>query len=434
MDDGKLNDCLGDHVTLQRGNTYKSALLGKPGPTLLGLGSIARNGGFKSGDLKTYGGTSDERILLKPGDMYVSLKDVTQSADLLGAVARVPEAIRLGRLTQDTVKLIFRGDASYKPYIYWLLRSPEYRSYCRAHATGTTNLGLARDDFFAFPVPRLDADRRVIVEVLEALENKIDLNRRMNETLEEMARALFKDWFVDFGPTRAKMEGHPPYLAPDLWALFPDRLDEEGKPEGWENGDLGSFVTLIRAAVSPSQYPDEIFEHHSLPAYDAGQRPVIEAGSKILSNKTIVPQGAVLLSKLNPEIARIWLSDVGSEQKAIASTEFLVLQPSSSDLRAFTYCCVSEISFRKRMEAMVSGTSKSHQRVNPSAVLGLSLVLPPAAAVTAFRQIAGPLLDQVLGNRRETVSLSKTRDLLLPKLMSGEVRVREAEKLLDAVA
>ena len=73
-----------------------------------------------------------------------------------------------------------------------------------------------------------------IASILGALDDKIDLNRRMNETLEAMARAIFKDWFVDFGPTRAKMEGGAPYLAPEIWALFPDRLDDEGKPEGWQ--------------------------------------------------------------------------------------------------------------------------------------------------------------------------------------------------------
>ena len=77
------------------------------------------------------------------------------------------------------------------------------------------------------------AEQDAIASILGALDDKIDLNRRMNETLEAMARAIFKDWFVDFGPTRAKMEGRAPYLAPEIWALFPDRLDDEGKPEGW---------------------------------------------------------------------------------------------------------------------------------------------------------------------------------------------------------
>ena len=85
-------------------------------------------------------------------------------------------------------------------------------------------------------------DQLDIASTLGALDDKIDLNRRMNETLEAMARAIFKDWFVDFGPTRAKMESRAPYLAPEIWALFPDRLDDEGKPEGGRSARLATYV------------------------------------------------------------------------------------------------------------------------------------------------------------------------------------------------
>ena len=86
-----------------------------------------------------------------------------------------------------------------------------------------------------------DEEQRAIGAILGALDDKIDLNRRMNETLEAMARAIFKDWFVDFGPTRAKMKAARPTSRPEIWALFPDRLDNEGKPEGWEWGHLLAY-------------------------------------------------------------------------------------------------------------------------------------------------------------------------------------------------
>ena len=96
--------------------------------------------------------------------------------------------------------------------------------------------GLNRNHLHQAPIwfPDDVNEQRAIANILGTLDDKIELNRRMNETLEAMARALFKDWFVDFGPTRAKMEGRDPYLAPELWDLFPDKLDEDGKPEGWE--------------------------------------------------------------------------------------------------------------------------------------------------------------------------------------------------------
>ena len=120
------------------GTTYKSGQKDLPGPYLLGLSSIRRDGGFRRNSLSTYGGESSPDILLRSGDLYVSLKDVTQSADLLGAVARVPPDIEQGRLTQDTVKLLSTNVELSPHYVYRALGCSGYREYCRARATGTT--------------------------------------------------------------------------------------------------------------------------------------------------------------------------------------------------------------------------------------------------------------------------------------------------------
>ena len=143
---------LGELVDLTRGRTYKGSLKGLSGPVLLGLASIERNGGFRNDKLSTYGGDSPPNLILIPDDLFASLKDVTQSADLLGAVARVPAHVAKGRLTQDTVKLTFRTSTTSRKIVYCTLLTPQYRDYCRAHATGTTNLGLSREDFLAYPV------------------------------------------------------------------------------------------------------------------------------------------------------------------------------------------------------------------------------------------------------------------------------------------
>jgi type I restriction enzyme S subunit len=235
---------LGNVVTLQRGTTYKSALLGQPGPVLLGLASIQRNGGFRDDSLKTYGGESPEKLTLRPGDIYVSLKDVTQSADLLGAIARVPPHVLAGRVTQDTVKLSFIRKDVPSRYIYWLLRTPIYREYCRAHSIGTTNLSLAREDFLAFPVPRPKARELTLVETLNALDDKIELNRRMSVTLEAMVRTLFQSWFVDFDPIRAKLDSLKPSVFDAVTAaLFPAHFQDSPVghiPQGWEMRSLAA--------------------------------------------------------------------------------------------------------------------------------------------------------------------------------------------------
>lgn len=175
---------LGDCVALQRGTTYKSALLGLDGPRLLGLGSIRRDGGFRADSLKTYGGESPQKLLVRPGDLYVSLKDVTQSGDLLGSVARLPKWVELGRLTQDTVKLVFHGSPMPVEYIYWLLLAPQYREHCRSRAMGTTNLSLSREDFLAYTFAAPPSS--ILGRLLPIIEN---MSERM-EQLEAESRTL----------------------------------------------------------------------------------------------------------------------------------------------------------------------------------------------------------------------------------------------------
>ncbi len=247
MESERDRHTLGDYFTLQRGTTYKSRLLGQPGLVLLGLATIQRNGGFRTDSLQTYGGDSPDKLLVQPGELYLSLKDVTQSADLLGAIARLPRDQPPGRLTQDTVKLVPKGANVPLDYLYWLLRTPQYRRYCRAHATGTTNLGLAREDFLAFPAPEPTPSQRRIVNTLGTLEDKIELNRRINETLEEMAHAIFKSWFVDFDPVRAKAEGRHPGLPEHIADLFPDRFEDSqvGEiPAGWRIAALSEVMEV----------------------------------------------------------------------------------------------------------------------------------------------------------------------------------------------
>jgi type I restriction enzyme S subunit len=273
-----------------------------------------------------------------------------------------------------------------------------------------------------------------IAATLGALDDKIELNRKMNATLEAMARALFRDWFVDFGPTRAKMEGQTPYLAPDLWSLFPDRLDDEGKPEGWEIFALGQIADHHTKSVTPAKMADGEVEHFSLPAFDKGQIPAIDLGATIKSNKTLVPAEAVLLSKLNPEIPRIWMPESQGRLLQVTSTEFLAYTAKGGAGRNFLFCLFSDQGFREMLHGMVTGTSKSHQRISPPSLLGRDVVVGATQMFVVFEKLVAPLLERVRANRAESRTLAQTRDLLLPRLMSGELRVAGAERLVGEVA
>ena len=250
----------------------------------------------------------------------------------------------------------------------------------------------------------------------------------MNETLEAMARALFKDWFVDFGPVRAKMAGREPYLPPDVWSLFPDRLvpSELGEiPEGWGVGTVGDVAEQRRDPENPQSSPDALFRHYSIPAFDQGRVPALEYGREIKSAKSRLQPGVVLLSKLNPEVERVWLPDLDSADGAVCSTEFMVLRPKPPFQTSYVYSFARSSGFREQIQTLVTGTSKSHQRAPAKAVLALEVVLPPPPVLRSFCQEATALLERVLAHGRETVSLAAQRDALLPRLVSGKIGVGE---------
>jgi type I restriction enzyme, S subunit len=321
-------------------------------------------------------------------------------------------------------------------FYYYYFRSPQGRGNMFSIVEqGAGASGIRGSDLAVLRVPSTNiGDQKAIAEVLGALDDKIELNRQMNETLEEMARVIFKDWFVDFGPTRAKMEGREPYLEPDLWSLFPDRMDEEtGLPEGWTKRPVIDLAERCHKSVKPQNAPEESFEHYSLPAYDSDQEPTMERGEAIKSNKTLVLDGAVLLSKLNPRIPRVWLPRPKIGLQQICSTEFLTWVCKPPATRAFLYGLFTSPSFLSHLQGMVTGTSGSHQRVIPGAVDVMNVTWATDGISEGFDALVTPLLNKIQYNRDENQTLAKMRDALLPKLMSGEIRVRATEKEVEAV-
>jgi len=432
---------LGDYVDLQRGNTYKSALLEQPGPVLLGLASIARNGGFRRDSLRTYGGESDERMLLRPGDIYVSLKDVTQSADLLGAVACVPPDVGLGRLTQDTVKLNFRnGSEPERRYVYWALRGPDYREYCRSRAIGTTNLSLARDDFLGFPIRPPAASDFAVVELLDALDDRIDLNRRLNQTLEAMAQALFKSWFVDFDPVRAKAEGRQPVsMDAETGALFPSSFASTSlgeSPTGWSTAVLGQFISLDKGV----SYKGEFLTKRGLPMVNLkcirphggfnadGLKPY----SGPVKEKHHVHPGDVVVANTDITQARNVLGaparvppTVGGDLVFSHHTWAARHRPHSPLGPNFIYQLLLTEAYRERARGFATGTTVL--ALPPDAVLELSFALPPQEIINSFERTVQALTEMLWAHDAQSLTLRRVRDLLLPKLLSGELRVKDAE-------
>ncbi|KPX05179.1 restriction endonuclease subunit S [Pseudomonas syringae] len=320
----------------------------------------------------------------------------------------------------------------------WLalcLRSPLSQHLLGSRANTTVQTTINLKDLRALPVPMApEYERGKIIELIGSLDDRITLLRETNATLEAIAQALFKSWFVDFDPVRAKAEGlEPEGMDAATAALFPDSFEESELglvPMGWKAGCVADIAVQKKGSVNPLASPNEWFEHYSLPAFDSGQSPVLEHGESIKSNKTPLPEEVVLLSKLNPHIPRVWLP-VKHGKNAVCSTEFLAYSPKAGGSKELIYCLFSSAEFQQQLCQLVTGTSNSHQRVKPGQVLKLRLAIADDSLFIAFADIASPIFERVYANRLKAKTLTQLRDALLPRLISGQLRLPETEASVE---
>ena len=423
--------CLGDFVTLIRGTTYKGNLVGKPGPALLGLGSIEPGGGFREADFKTYGGDCPAKLMLAPGNLFAALKGATKDGKMIGSVARVPCSIPSGRLTQDTVRLHFtQQDKATETYIYWLLRTPQYREYCAGRATGSAVVALSRDDFLSYPVPPLTGYRSNVVGLLEVIEKSERLLRETNATLEAIAQALFKSWFVDFDPVRAKLEGHAPEGMDEATAaLFPDSFEESELglvPRGWRVAQVGNVADTVGGGTPDTKDASfwEPAEHCWTTPKDLSgiSAPVLLKTERRLSAKGIakissglLPVGTLLMSSRAP------IGYLAIVQTPMAINQGYIAMPPGSTLPPLymLYWC------RQNMDTIKSHANGStFMEISKKAFRPLPALVPPAEVLAQFVAVIGALFDRLVENEKQAQTLATLRDTLLPRLISGQLRLQ----------
>lgn len=329
-------------------------------------------------------------------------------------------------------------------YLYYVLRSTQMQQRLHARATGTTAQGIRQSELLKVEVDFHTCihEQRAIAGILGALDDKIELNRRMNRTLEAIARALFKSWFIDFDPVidNALRAGHPipdaladrahvrkrlldqrrPVApAQDFHRLFPDTFTDSDLgpiPEGWEVGCLGDVARNVRRSVKPGEVDGgsmyiglEHMPQRSL-ALDAwGDAAAVN------SNKFAFRGGEILFGKLRP-----YFHKVGVPVKdGICSTDILVVVPKAEKWFGFALLQVSSTAFIEYTTAHSTGTRMP--RTNWRDMAGYPLVIPPDGLVARFDQIVRGCVHRIWSNILESRTLASIRDTLLPKLLSGEI-------------
>lgn len=319
-------------------------------------------------------------------------------------------------------------------FFFYLLRYLKPNFIGIARNKQTTGLGhVTKRDLKNLRVACPDlSEQRTIAHILGTLDDKIELNRRTNKTLEAMARALFKSWFIEFDPVRAKMEGRDTGLPQDIADLFPDRIVESeigGIPEGWEVATLKEHIEVnprrsLRKGQAAPYLPMAKMPIHGHIPDSVAVRP-FGSGMRFANGDTLVARITPCLE--NGKTAYVdFLTD---GEIGWGSTEFIVLKPRPSLPNQFAYCLARSSKFREFAIQNMSGTS-GRQRVPPATLRGFVMVVPPRQLARRFGEVAGLLFERARIEDHESNTLTAIRDTLLPKLISGELRIAEAETLV----
>lgn len=328
------------------------------------------------------------RVTPQPGDLLFSYET------RIGEAALMPQGIEacLGR---RMALLRPQRDRVHPRFLLYFYLSPDFQATIARntiHGATVNRIGIATMGQWEITLPHLE-EQRAIAEVLGALDDKIAANHRTVRIASSLCLAL-----AATGPRRTP---------------------------------LSSLATLARVMLHPASLGDGVVSLFSLPAFDSGARPEVATATAIKSGKFVVEGPSVLLSKLNPRIPRVWDVPRLPGGVSLASTEFLVLRPLTGSSTAL-WAALGQLEFLSTLQAQVAGTSGSHQRVRPDAVMSAPVADPNSVSADA-RETLTSLGEQMWQLRQESQKLREARDELLPLLMSGRLRVKDAEKAVEEV-
>lgn len=323
------------------------------------------------------------------------------------------------------------GTIALPEWISIALAAPEVKDWLVRHAVGATMPNLNTSILGAVPlrVPPIEQQREA-VEVCFALDDRIDLLRQTNATLESIAQALFKSWFIDFDPVRAKAEGREPEgMDAATAALFPAEFEESALgliPRGWVPGTLADICTNPRAQAKPGLFPINTtyigLEHmprKSIALDRAGTAERLESG------KFWFERNDVLFGKLRPYFHKVGLAP----DRGVCSTDILVLRPKTHDWLGF-------LAMHASSDALIAYTTQLSNgarmpRTSWRDVGGFEVALPPQEMASAFNALVLPMFERIHTNVASARALAEVRDTLLPRLISGKLRLPEAGREIE---
>ena len=352
-----------------------------------------------------------------------------------GETAFVPPDVKFA-LGQNLVMLRADGTEVYPPFLRWLVRGPEWWEQIGKFL----NVGAVFDSLRCADVPKFQllvpplAEQRAIAHILGTLDDKIELNRKRNETLEAMARALFQSWFVDFDPVRAKAEGRDPGLPADIAALFPDSFEpsELGPiPKGWTVERIGNLAEVIGGSTPSMKEPGfwapedhawatpKDLSNLQSPVLLTTERKISDSGLEKIGSG-LLPVGTILMSSRAP-IGYLAIAEI----PVAINQGFIAMKPkdSVSNLFLLYWAEVAQEVIKSR------ANGSTFLEISKSNFREIDVVRPDASVMEQFDKYVRPWYERIVLNERSSATLATTRDNLLPKLISGELRVTVPETI-----
>lgn len=377
--------------------------------------------------------TDQNRKPVSP-ERWLQPNDIVVNSTGVGTLGRVAQVRALSfRATVDSHVTIARPDSQQvdPAFLGYCLRYREAEIENLAEgSTGQTE--LSRSNLAALEISLPDPSSQTAIGLIgRALDDKIELNRQLSETLEDIARALFKSWFVNFDPVHAKAEGRDTGLPTDIAALFPGGFDDEGLPKGWAWGSPESFVDVNPATRIDRTNEAPYIDMAALPTQ--GHR-ITSAVSRSVGSGARFKNGDTLLARITPCLENgksAFVDCLDDEAVAWGSTEFIVMRPLEGTPKPLPYVIARDASFRSHMISAMSGTS-GRQRAPAEAIGRWTMAIPNDAVISAWGDAVVPLFDGIKARSLEAEQLTELRDTLLPKLLSGELRIAEAATVIAA--
>jgi len=423
---------LSDIAVIQGGYAFKSADFGENGVSVVKIANIqpplvSLANADKVAPEKL---TGLDRFKLRDGDILMAMTGAT-----VGKVGRFQES-EPAYLNQRVARISARKGKEFDDFVYAVVTLPGFDKLIEGASAGSAQANISAAGIGNVEIPRLSDDEQLAVgEVARAIDDRITLLRETNATLEAIAQALFKSWFVDFDPVRAKMDGRAPEGMDEATAaLFPDSFEETelgAVPKGWRVGTLADLSELNPESWTARKHPETVAYVDLANAKDNEIAAVTDYafGGAPSRARRVLRSGDTIVGTVRPG-NRSFAFIYQPPYNLTGSTGFAVLRPSAIENTEFVYLAATQDSSIEHLTHVADGGA--YPAVRPEVVASLACVIPPGDILALFHSVAETLLAKVAEDQRQAQTLAALRDTLLPRLISGQLRLPEVQAELEA--